>query len=275
MTAMHEMLAFDEEVGRKLEAVYSTADVIARRRAALDAVRPTAGEHGLDIGPGPGFTACELARRVGPGGRLATVDTNPTMLAMTQHRARSAGVAEWVEPHAGDASALPFPDGAFDFVVATQVYEYVPAIDLALAEAYRTLRPGGRLVVIDTDWDTLVVQTDDVALTGRIARAWGGHLAHRRLPRQLRGLLRRAGFGVETVQALPILNTEYAPSGYSFGLIALIADYVRGREGLASADTAAWLADIERQGANGCFFFGLSQYLFRAVKPAARGVGGL
>ena len=54
--------------------------------------------------------------------------------------------------------ALPFPDASLDFVVAIQVYEYVPDIDRALAECVRILRPGGRLAIVDTDWDTFVLQ---------------------------------------------------------------------------------------------------------------------
>jgi arsenite methyltransferase len=56
----------------------------------------------------------------------------------------------------GDATALPFPDGAFDAAAAVQVYAYVEDLDMALAELFRVLRPGGRAVVLDTDLDSMV-----------------------------------------------------------------------------------------------------------------------
>jgi ubiquinone/menaquinone biosynthesis C-methylase UbiE len=86
------MLLFDEEVGRKLEVIYSTQDMMRRRQASLDAVQVKPGEIGLEIGPGPGFLVVELARLVGRNGRVSVLDKNPAMLAMTEHRAQQQGV---------------------------------------------------------------------------------------------------------------------------------------------------------------------------------------
>jgi arsenite methyltransferase len=64
----------------------------------------------------------------------------------------------------GDALAMPFPDASFDAAASTQVYEYVEDMAAALAEARRVLRPGGRLLVLDTDWDSIVPEADAWAL---------------------------------------------------------------------------------------------------------------
>ncbi|MEX1159160.1 MAG: methyltransferase domain-containing protein [Thermomicrobiales bacterium] len=270
MATQQGTLTFDVEVGRKLEAIYATPDAVTRRRAALDAVQAQPGENGLDIGPGPGFLACELARQVGPTGRVATVDNNPTMLAMTQQRALDQGLSDRIDLHQSDAATLPFPDGAFDFVVASQVYEYVAGIEQALAEAWRVLRPGGRLVIIDTDWDTLVIHADDVELTARINRAWDEHLAHRTLPQRLPSLLSQAGFKGTVARLVPVLSTEHHADTYGYGLIGLMANFARGRAGVDDRDVDSWLADIDRQNAGRGYFFSLNQYLFSATRPDAR-----
>ncbi|NTU81058.1 MAG: methyltransferase domain-containing protein [Chloroflexales bacterium] len=269
MNTQQGMLTFDAEVGRKLEGAYRTPEAQARRKAAREAVWPRPGEHGLDIGPGPGFLACELARQVGARGHITAIDVNPAMLALTRDRAHQEGVAEQVTVHEGDAAALPFLDQSFDFVVAVQVYEYVPTIAQALAEAYRVLRPGGRLAIVATDWDTLILHTDKPAVNAHINQAWDEHLAHRKLPQRVPGLLHQAGFHLTGVSIVPVINITYDPSSFGFFLINLIATFVRGREGVSGAEVDDWLADIEGQSNNGGYFFSLSQHLFQAIRPAA------
>jgi ubiquinone/menaquinone biosynthesis C-methylase UbiE len=59
-----------------LERTYSTADVVEQRARIRAKVAPKRGEHGLDIGCGPGLLTCELAREVGPSGRMVGIDTS-------------------------------------------------------------------------------------------------------------------------------------------------------------------------------------------------------
>lgn len=61
-----------------------------------------------------------------------------------------------VEFHLGDATRLPFPENHFDAAVSSQVFEYLSDVPTALAEMWRVLRPGGRVLIHDTDWDSIV-----------------------------------------------------------------------------------------------------------------------
>src|SRR3990167_8372110 len=97
------------------------------------------------------------------------------MLAMA--RSRCAG-QPWVGFEPADATKLPFPNGAFDVAVSTQVYEYVSDTATALAELNRVLRPGGRALILDTDWDSIVWNTTDRDRMERVLAAWDEHLAH-------------------------------------------------------------------------------------------------
>ena len=252
------MLDFDEENARRLEAVYTTPDVVDQRRAIRAALSLQPGERVLDIGSGPGFLAAEMAAEVGPGGRVHGIDPSESMLASARRRDAP------VEYGTGDALALPFPDEHFDVAVCTQVYEYVEDIAAALAEARRVLRPGGRLLVLDTDWDSIVWHSGDRERMQRVLAAWNEHLADPYLPRRLPGLLRAAGLEPTKTAIIPILNVGADRDMYSAGMSGVVAAYVAGRGGVSEADAIAWHQDLAGLGDD--YFFSLNRYLFVAQR---------
>lgn len=262
MTTPTGTLEFDEETSRMVEAIYGTADVVEQRRRLVEALRPRAGERVLDIGSGPGFLACEIAERLGPTGSVAGVDLSPDMNALAQRRVTASGAAP-VSFTLGDATALPFADGSFDAAVSTQVYEYVAEMPAALAEARRVLRPGGRLLVLDTDWDSVVCRSSDDDRMRRVLRAWDEHLVHRDLPRHLPQLLREAGFALERCEVVPLLNVGYRRETYSGMALDGIAGYVAGRQGLTVEEGEAWASDLRALGED--YFFSINRYLFLAT----------
>lgn len=257
------MGAFDDHLSRALEITYTTPDMVAQRAAVLDLLDPLPGEDALDVGSGNGSLACELAEQIGPSGSVCGVDPSPTMLALAARRVPPESAAP-VRFRAGDATGLPFPDTSFDMLTAIQVYEYVPDMPRALAEAHRVLRPGGRLLVLDTDWDSLVWHSSDPRRMQRVLTAWDEHLADPHLPRRLGRLLSDAGFTVTHRAVLPMLNTGYDPNTLSAGVIEFVAGFVPGRAGVTEADVTTWRADLENLGPD--YFFSLNRYLFLAVR---------
>ncbi len=185
------------------------------------------------------------------------------MLAIARERRLAHGAAT-PEFREGSVTDLPFPDGAFDAAVCTQVYEYVEDMPLALREAARVLRPGGRLVVLDTDWDSIVWRSSDDARMARVLLAWDAHLVHRGLPRALPELLRGAGLDVAAVAVVPLLNVGYDPQTFSAGMRDLIGEFVTDH-GVPADDVAAWRDDLRSLGDRS--FFSLNRYLFTAVRP--------
>src|SRR3954454_2545100 len=118
------MSKFDGAGVARLERMYSTPAVVeqrARTRSAL-AIRP--GEHGLDIGCGPGFLLCEMAREVGPQGRLVALDVSADMVEAARQRGGREDVAGRIDLRVGDATHLHLAPASFDFAAAVQVYLY-------------------------------------------------------------------------------------------------------------------------------------------------------
>jgi arsenite methyltransferase len=257
-------LQYDAEASRLIEATYTTPDVVAQRRGVRQALGLRPGERVLDVGVGPGLLAAEMAAEVGPGGRVCGVDVSEPMLALARGRATAPGAAP-VELRRADATRLPYPAASFDAAVSTQVLEYVADVPGALAELHRVLRPGGRVLVLDTDWDSIVWRSGDDQRMERVLAAWEEHLVDPHLPRTLKGSLERAGFQVAPPRVLPLLNVGFDPATYSAGLLEIMARFVVGRGGLRAEEVDAWAADLRGLGPDA--FFSLNRYLFLASKP--------
>ena len=255
---------FNEATARMLERMYSAPEVALQRAIVLHSMALRAGEVVLDVGSGPGFLARDMAVIVGPAGVVSGIDQSEPMVAMARERCRDQ---DWVDIQVGEATALPYQDGIFDAAVATQVYEYVQDVDLALSELHRVLRPGGRAFIVDTDWSSIVWNTSDRARMRRVLDAWDEHLIHPHLPATLTPTLKRAGFQVVRRDVHPMFNPEYSPDSYSGGILEGVHSFVPGHRGLTRADADAWAADLRALGEAGEYFFSVNRYLFMVVKP--------
>ena len=109
---------------------------------------PAKGESVLDVGCGTGVDALVAARRVGPHGRVEGLEFSPDMLERARANAQDAGLAN-AAFRQGRAEQLPYADAGFDLFISNGVYNLVPDKPRALAEAWRVLKPGGRLQVAD------------------------------------------------------------------------------------------------------------------------------
>jgi arsenite methyltransferase len=260
---MSSALQFDDQASRRIEAIYMTPDVVAQRHAVLQALALSPGEHVVDVGPGPGFLLASMADAVGPTGRVHGVDMSASMLSLAQVR---CAAYPWIAVATGDATRLPLAENSIDVAVSTQVYAYVSDVPAAVRELHRILRPTGRALILDTDWDSVVWHSSDRARMERFLDAWRAHVIHPNLPPHLSAWCREAGFRLQHRAVVPLFNPELDPNTFSHGLIDLIATFVVGRQGITQDETDMWSQDLHALGAAGHYFFSLNRYLFLMEK---------
>ena len=198
-----------------------------------------------------------------PAIMVCGIDISESLLSAAR---RHCAHRPWVEFRQADATAVPFPDRAFDAAISTQVLEYVRDVDAALAEIHRVLRPGGRVVIVDTDWDSIVWDSPNRERMSRILAAWEQHAADVHLPRTLARRLSQAGFRTQLQRVVPLFNPSYDPNTYSNRIIDLIVPFVSGRNGITRDEAEGWANELRQSGKHGSYFFSLNRYLFVAHK---------
>jgi SAM-dependent methyltransferase len=152
----------------------------------------------LDLGSGAGMDVFVAARATGPTGRVIGVDMTPAMLDRARANAAKAGVSH-AEFRLGEIEHLPVADASVDVVISNCVINLSPDKPAVFREAFRALRPGGRLAVSD-----IVVTAPLPEAVRRSAESWCGCVAGASLENEYLDAMRAAGFqDVQVVRRVP------------------------------------------------------------------------
>ena len=178
--------------------------------ASLGCGNPTAlarlqlGETVLDLGSGGGIDVILSAQRVGPAGKAYGLDLTDEMLALARENQKKAGV-ENVEFLKGAIENVPLPDNSVDVIISNCVINLSGDKDRVLAEAFRVLKPGGRLAISD-----VVVRGDVPADIRKSMELWVGCIAGALEENEYREKLARAGFASVHVEPTRVYRVEEA-----------------------------------------------------------------
>lgn len=237
------------------------------RQACLEAAGIAEGMSVLEVGCGTGVIARDLARLVGSRGTVTAVDPSERLLDYARKRPVATGEApiEWVP---GYADRLPFPARVFDATLAITLISHLHDQQAAVRELARVTRFGGKVMVFDQDYQTLVFEHSDKPLTRRIllhgadyniVDGWCG----RKLPAIL------AAAALDRVTCWPFVYSERDASSYLITIAERFAKLARRHDIISGEEHKAWIGELHERAAQGTFYASLNYYF------AFGNVGGL
>jgi SAM-dependent methyltransferase len=249
---------------------YVTAEYLKKRAGDEDAVNQESyrmlqvgdGLQVLDLGCGPGTAAPVFSEAAGSGGLVVGVDCDPKMIQQANNASkRYPKVVQLV----GDAHRLPFEDDKFDRVYAKRLFQVLPAASahLLFGEMQRVLKPGGILVLVDTDWTSVAVNFSDLELERRLTCFFRDHMRpNGSAGRQLLEMTRQGGFTDVQVKVISIAIRDFAETPFSGWLVteALKAKVATPEE------MTKWRSELEQKTAQQAFLFHVATVLVSAKK---------
>lgn len=198
---------------RKAAAMTQT---LKQRTYTLMNIQP--GHQLLDVGCGPGIDTIELARCVDATGHVYGVDIDKDMLAEADALAEKENLRDRLTHQQADVLTLPFETDQLDACRAERLFQVLPvAVDKTqvLNELLRVIKPGGRIVLADTDWATASVDYDDPALERKLM----GFFAQQLRPnayagRQFFRMLKQQGLRNIEIELFPMLVMDYTQTPF-------------------------------------------------------------
>jgi SAM-dependent methyltransferase len=233
-----------------LRAMSEHPEIQRVRAVAREALRPAPGQRLLDAGAGAGEVARDLAAAVGRDGEVVAMDASARTLAAARALTPPDLPIRFVQ---GDITHLEFQAGTFDGVRSERVLQHLADPDAAVRELARVTRPGGRVCLIDTDWESLAVDGIRADLTASLRDRLLGADPHHHddMGRTLRRRLVRAGLA--EVTATPVAC--YFPDPASAAVVVPLFDpAVPPEAGMIPDDLREpWFAELAAAGERGEF----------------------
>lgn len=243
-----------------LEERASFPDQILIDQTLVETLAPSPGERLLEVGCGSGVLCRRIARQVEPEGRVTGIDISAEMVAAARANTKMEGLKGVLHFEVSSAEQTPYPEAYFDAAFAARLLLHVPNPAQVVAEMVRVIRPGGRVVLMDWDFDTVTVDHPDRELTRRLLHWRADHYGGNNWSG--RTLLRHAHrAGLKDLRVVPAVVTA-RDEGYGFTQ-SLWRAAQRACQGgaITKSEHDEWVGFLKDQIHKGAFFASIVYFI--------------
>lgn len=217
------------------------------RSEAAKRLNLNAGQKALDLGCGIGGATFPMAEITGSTGLAVGVDISAAMIEAATKRANGRAGVEF---KVGEAGAIPFPDKFFDAARCERVFLYLPDRGRAILEMIRVVKPGGRIILMDTELDSTAVYSKKLALTRKMTSIVAATMPNANSARDLPWLARQAGLKDVKAETFAISTPHKFFLKVMAGSLAAVVE-----KGIVpAAEVEEWLEEQAGLEAQGDFF---------------------
>jgi ubiquinone/menaquinone biosynthesis C-methylase UbiE len=219
----------------------------------------------LDVGCGPATDTLLFAKFIGPNGCVVGVDCDPKMVEEANAELKKSRAPKNVKHVVGDVHSLPFSDGEFDRVHAERLFQVLHKTDApkVFSELHRVLKPGGIMVLVDTDWASASVNYSNLELERRLIQFLGAHMrpngfAARHLPE----MLNQEAYQDIRIEVMPVVIRDFKQTPFRNWLEteALKAGVATKKE------MDCWRKELEEKTSQGTFLSSTNMVLVAGKK---------
>ena len=220
----------------------------------------------LDLGCGPGIDTISLARLVGVNGQVIGADYDEAMIAEADQRAEQAEVNTWVKHQCVNAISLPYETDYFDSCRSERLFEHLLNPVQALSEMTRVTKSGGWVVVLDTDWGSLSIDSDEIDIERRLARFMAESFLHNGYSgRKLYRLFKQQNLADISFEVFPVATTNYALARQATQAEKNEQEALKAGV-ISSEELQRWQTSLQQADSEGIFFCSVNVMLFAGRK---------